>query len=184
MEVGRALAPLRDEGIMIFGSGNITHNLPGLERGAVDALPPGWVAEFTDWVDDLVDYRRAAPHAEKNHPTADHFLPLFAAPGAGGPGARGERLHASYTYAVLAMDAFYWPMTKQCQGPNPDTKAPRTPPPPLSCDTHAHVFGPAARYPFAEGRGYTPPDCPVETYARCSIPSPRAVSVGFDCRRC
>ena len=57
-------------------------------------------------------------------------------------------------------------MTKQCQGPDPDTKAPRTPPPPLSCDTHAHVFGPAARYPFAEGRGYTPPDCPVETYAR------------------
>lgn len=115
LEVGRALAPLRDEGIMIFGSGNITHNLSGLERGAVDALPPGWVAEFTDWVfdavsaervDNLVDYRRAAPHAEKNHPTEDHFLPLFTALGAGGPGARGERLHASYTYAVLAMDAF------------------------------------------------------------------------------
>jgi 4,5-DOPA dioxygenase extradiol len=48
LKVGRALAPLRDEGIMIFASGNITHNLSGLERGAVDALPPGWVAEFTD----------------------------------------------------------------------------------------------------------------------------------------
>ena len=115
LEVGRALAPLRDEGVMIVGSGNLTHDLSGLQRGAVDAPPPDWVADFADWVfdavsadhlDDLVDYRRAAPHAERNHPTEDHFLPLFTAIGAGGPGARGERLHASYSYAVLAMDAY------------------------------------------------------------------------------
>lgn len=115
LEVGRALAPLRDDGVMIMGSGNLTHDLSGLQRGAVDAPPPDWVAEFTDWVfdavaahrlDDLVDYRRAAPHGERNHPTEDHFLPLFTAIGAGGPGARGERLHASYSYAVLAMDAY------------------------------------------------------------------------------
>ena len=56
-------------------------------------------------------------------------------------------------------------MTRRCQGPDPDTKAPRVLPPPLSCDTHAHVFGPAGRYPYAEERGYTPPDCPVEDYA-------------------
>jgi 4,5-DOPA dioxygenase extradiol len=115
LEVGRALAPLRDDGVMIMGSGNLSHDLSGMQRGAVDAPAPGWVADFADWVcdavaadrlDDLADYRRAAPHGERNHPTEDHFLPLFTAIGAGGPGARGERLHASYSYAVLAMDAY------------------------------------------------------------------------------
>jgi len=56
-------------------------------------------------------------------------------------------------------------MTKPCQGPDPDPKPPRITPPPLSCDTHAHVFGPAEKYPYPATRGYTPPDCPVETYA-------------------
>ena len=115
LDVGRALAPLRDEGVMIVGSGNLTHDLSALQRGAVDAAPPDWVADFADWVfdavatdrlDDLVDYRRLAPHGQRNHPAEDHFLPLFTALGAGGPGGRGRRLHASYTYAVLAMDAY------------------------------------------------------------------------------
>ena len=115
LAVGRALAPLRDEGVMIVGSGNITHNLSALERGAPDAPPPDWAADFADWVfdavsahrvGDLVDYRRLAPHGERNHPSEDHFLPLLTALGAGGPEGRGRRLHASYTYAVLAMDAY------------------------------------------------------------------------------
>lgn len=55
-------------------------------------------------------------------------------------------------------------MTRPCPGPDYDTKAPKIAPPPLSCDTQAHVFGPSPRYPYAEGRGYTPPDCPVEAY--------------------
>lgn len=55
-------------------------------------------------------------------------------------------------------------MTRPCRGPDYDTRAPKIPPPPLSCDTQAHVFGPASRFPYAAGRGYTPPDCPVESY--------------------
>ena len=57
-------------------------------------------------------------------------------------------------------------MTRPCRGPDYDTRPPKIAPPPLSCDTQAHVFGPAARFPYAEGRGYTPPDCPVEAWVR------------------
>lgn len=57
-------------------------------------------------------------------------------------------------------------MTKPCRGPDYDTRAPAIRPPPKSCDTQAHVFGPASRFPYAEGRGYTPPDCPVDLFIR------------------
>jgi len=55
-------------------------------------------------------------------------------------------------------------MTRPCPGPDYDTKPPRIKPPQLSCDTQAHVFGPSDRFPYAPERGYTPPDCPVESY--------------------
>ncbi len=57
-------------------------------------------------------------------------------------------------------------MTKPCRGPDYHTRAPKITPPPLSCDTQAHVFGPLSKFPYAAGRGYTPPDCPVESYIR------------------
>ncbi len=53
-----------------------------------------------------------------------------------------------------------------CEGPNPDTKAPRRPTSAGACDTHAHVFGPAAKYPYPPERSYTPPDCPLDDYIR------------------
>ena len=55
---------------------------------------------------DLLDYRRLAPFAERNHPTEEHLLPLFAVMGAAGPGARGHRVHASHAFGTLAMDAY------------------------------------------------------------------------------
>ena len=57
-------------------------------------------------------------------------------------------------------------MTRPCPGPDHDIRTPKAAPPPGACDTQAHVFGPAARFPYAEGRGYTPPDCPIESYLR------------------
>ena len=74
-----------------------------------------YAAEFADWLDDavsrgdaatLADYRTRAPHAGRNHPTPEHFLPLFAALGAGGADARGRRLHASYSFGVFYMGAY------------------------------------------------------------------------------
>lgn len=115
LAVGRALAPLRDAGVLIVGSGSATHNLSEFRGAAPDAPPPEWVAAFADWThsalregrtNDLLDYRRTAPHAVRNHPTEEHFLPLFTALGAGGPNARAERVHTSTTFGVLMMDAY------------------------------------------------------------------------------
>jgi 4,5-DOPA dioxygenase extradiol len=89
--VGRALRPLADEGVMIVGSGQITHNLRAADFGARPEDADPHVAEFTDWfearlaardVDALLDYRRLAPHATFMHPRDEHLLPIFAALGA------------------------------------------------------------------------------------------------------
>jgi 4,5-DOPA dioxygenase extradiol len=90
-QIGRALRPLREAGVMVIGSGQITHNLRAADFSArrEDADPR--VAEFTDWfearlaardVAALLDYRRQAPHAALMHPTDEHLLPVFSALGA------------------------------------------------------------------------------------------------------
>lgn len=115
LNVGYALAPLRDENVLILCSGNLTHGRREQNRGAVDEPPHPWVAEFSQWVhdainegriDDIVNYRAVAPEAGRNHPTEDHFLPLLIALGAGGKEAKSERIHVSSTYRTLSMDAY------------------------------------------------------------------------------
>lgn len=112
LRVGRALRPLRDEGVLVMGSGALTHNLAEFRGHGIDDPAPDWVADFGDWMhdavvggrtDDLVAYRTRAPNAVRNHPTEEHLLPLFTAMGAGGP---GRRLHTSETYGVLMMDVY------------------------------------------------------------------------------
>lgn len=113
--LGAALAPLREEGLLIIGSGAVTHNLGAFFRGgfALDAPAPDWVRAFADWlasaiaegrVEDVLEYRARAPFARENHPTEDHVLPLFVALGAGG--GQGARVHASTAHAILAMDVY------------------------------------------------------------------------------
>lgn len=115
--LGQALIPLRDEGVLIIGSGSMTHNLRTLfaTRPPIDAPAPPWVTAFTDWVaermkdkavDDVLHAVERAPHGPDNHPTMDHILPLFVAMGAGGLPLAAERLHASTTYGLLAMDVY------------------------------------------------------------------------------
>ncbi|HVK21017.1 MAG TPA: class III extradiol ring-cleavage dioxygenase [Actinokineospora sp.] len=91
VEIGRKLAPLRDEGVLIIGSGFFTHNLSVMGRGAGQA-PPAWSAEFDDWgnqailandLDGLIDFELKAPAARIAHPRTEHFAPLFVALGAG-----------------------------------------------------------------------------------------------------
>ena len=115
--VGAALAPLREEGVLVIGSGSMTHNLRevfGARRG-LDADTPGWVSGFADWMEErllagdtaaVLDAIDQGPDGRRNHPTPDHLLPLFTALGAGGEGATATTLHRSYTYGVLAMDAY------------------------------------------------------------------------------
>lgn len=115
--LGQALTPLRDDGVLIIGSGSITHNLRALfsARLPIDAAAPTWVTDFTDWiaermaadaVDDVLHSVERAPHGADNHPTPDHILPLFVAMGSGGTPSRAERLHHSTTYGLLAMDVY------------------------------------------------------------------------------
>jgi 4,5-DOPA dioxygenase extradiol len=90
MRIGQALRPLRDEGVLIIGSGFLTHGLPFLRDFRFDAPPPGWSAEFDHWaadaldsgdIDALVNFR-TAPAAGYAHPTTEHFAPLFVTLGA------------------------------------------------------------------------------------------------------
>lgn len=113
--IGQALAPLRDQGVLIIGSGSMTHNLQEFWGKPIDASVPAWVSDFDDWMtaqlhdnqhDALCDYRRQAPFAMRNHPTEEHLLPLFVAMGAAGADAQAQRMHASYEYGALAMDAY------------------------------------------------------------------------------
>ena len=100
-EVGRALAPLRDEGVLILGSGFTTHNLRGLSMSRpADQEPPAWSAEFDDWaaraiaardVDTLIDFLHKAPAAGIAHPRTEHFAPLFVSLGASVETLAGER---------------------------------------------------------------------------------------------
>lgn len=112
-QLGRILASLRDRGILVIGSGNLTHNLMDYRLSAESA--PEYVRRFVEWFAErlaegdlasLLDYRRRAPDAERAHPTAEHLLPLFVALGAAGDSPVAERLHAGIQDRVLAMDAY------------------------------------------------------------------------------
>ena len=115
--LGQALEQLRDENILIIGSGAITHNLHAFFRGgyAADAPAQPWVTDFLGWLNGHLlagDHQAAlqaigqAPHGSDNHPTMDHILPLFVALGAGGVAGQAAKLHASVEYGVLAMDTW------------------------------------------------------------------------------
>ena len=117
--LGTALAPLADEGVLVFGTGSITHNLRralagGLRsQGQLPEIPESaafrqWMAERSssrDW-DALFDYRRLAPHAVDMHPTDEHLLPWFVPAGSGGRDSAPLRLHDSVTLGSLGMDAY------------------------------------------------------------------------------
>ena len=117
--LGQALAPLADEGVLIIGSGSITHNLRrvfanGLRAQAEQPEIPESTA-FRNWMnargtardwDALFAYRKQAPHAVDMHPSDEHLLPWYIAAGAGGREHVPLRIHESVTYGSLAMDAY------------------------------------------------------------------------------
>lgn len=116
LRLGRALAPLREQGFLVVASGNVTHNLGDYFEASRDGRgTPTYVREFADWVwarlvarevDGLLDYRRRAPDAARAHPTEEHLLPLYVALGAAGDDFAAERVHAGIDDYVLAMDAY------------------------------------------------------------------------------
>jgi 4,5-DOPA dioxygenase extradiol len=91
LDLGRRLRPLRDEGVLVVGSGFLTHGLPFLTDWRTDATPPGWSVDFDAWaaeamargdVDSLVDFGAKAPGMPYAHPTVEHLAPLFVTLGA------------------------------------------------------------------------------------------------------
>lgn len=92
LRIGRLLAPLREEGVLLIGSGFTTHNLRVMDMSkSPDQPPPTWSVEFDDWVqrttaaqdiDALLNFERAAPAARLAHPRTEHFAPLFVVLGA------------------------------------------------------------------------------------------------------
>jgi 4,5-DOPA dioxygenase extradiol len=113
LAVGRALRPLAEEGILVIGSGHMTHNLRDWSRGA--GQPQPYATNFQRWVkerieahdyDRLADYRSLSPEGVRAHPTDEHFLPLFVALGAAPENTRPERVYDAIDSGVLAMDAY------------------------------------------------------------------------------
>lgn len=91
IELGKRLRPLREEGVLIIGSGFLTHGLPFLRDWSINAAAPGWSSEFDSWAKDalsrgdveaLASYQDKAPGVRYAHPTVEHFTPLFVTLGA------------------------------------------------------------------------------------------------------
>jgi 4,5-DOPA dioxygenase extradiol len=117
--LGKALSPLRNEGILLIGSGHITHNLraafAAMRFGISDPEMADKVSKFTTWMADalksehpesVLGWKTDAPFALENHPSDEHLMPIFFALGAAGEGARAERIHHSNPLGVLTYD-FY-----------------------------------------------------------------------------
>jgi 4,5-DOPA dioxygenase extradiol len=99
LALGERLRPLRDEGVLIIGSGFLTHGLPFLTDWRIEAAAPGWSSDFDHWaaealaagdVDALASYKAKAPGMPYAHPTVEHYTPLFITLGAAtDPGTPG-----------------------------------------------------------------------------------------------
>ncbi|AVO60352.1 DODA-type extradiol aromatic ring-opening family dioxygenase [Pseudomonas chlororaphis] len=111
-QVGRALSSLRQQGVLLIGSGSITHNLRELDWHAGPESVEPWARAFRDWIIEklaandeaaLHDYRRQAPNAVRSHPSDEHLLPLYFARGAGGDFSIA---HQGFTMGALGMDIY------------------------------------------------------------------------------
>ncbi|KAI3671532.1 hypothetical protein L1987_87270 [Smallanthus sonchifolius] len=110
--MGKVLAPLKDEGVLIVGSGATTHNLKML-RNTTSVQP--WAQEFDSWLkealidgryEDVNGYKEKAPHATVAHPWPDHFYPLHVAMGAGGANSKAQLIHHSWGLSSLSYASY------------------------------------------------------------------------------
>ncbi|KAI3878846.1 hypothetical protein MKX03_000656 [Papaver bracteatum] len=111
--MGKALAPLRDEGVLIIGSGSATHNLSAL--GRENTPVPSWAEDFDTWLkecllsgrhEDINHYEEKAPRAKMVHPWPEHFYPLHVALGAAGEEAKAELVHHSWREGALSYASY------------------------------------------------------------------------------
>ncbi|NII05037.1 dioxygenase [Luteibacter anthropi] len=119
LRLGKALGSLRERGVVVVGSGSLTHNLYEIRRDSGQGHA-AYAAEFARWTREavmagdmrsLLDYRRLAPSAIRAHPTEEHYLPLLVAAGAAGCDAPSA-IDGGITYGVLSMDSYVWMSAK------------------------------------------------------------------------
>jgi 4,5-DOPA dioxygenase extradiol len=114
-DLGRMLQPLSDQGVLIVGSGSITHNMYEFSmNGQGDAA---YAQEFVHWVRDkvvhgdtqaLVGTAAQAPHAKRAHPSDEHYLPFLVALGAARQEAKVDVMEGGFTYGVIGMESYIW----------------------------------------------------------------------------
>lgn len=110
-QIGQALAPLREKQILLIGSGSITHNLRELSWNGKDENVPEWASTFRNYVVSKLNHSNydavlewdSIPYLQKNHPTLEHFAPLFFAMGTG---HRFSIVHSSFSMGALGMDIY------------------------------------------------------------------------------
>jgi 4,5-DOPA dioxygenase extradiol len=112
MRIGAALAPLRNEGVVLIGSGGIVHNLRKVRPAASGDDVDAWAKEFDRWVADrvekievpeLLSYKTLAPHENLAVPTTEHFDPLFVVLGSREEGDRVVTLHEGFQYGNISL---------------------------------------------------------------------------------
>lgn len=117
--MGKALAPLRDEGVLIIGSGNATHNMRMIGQNGTPVAK--WALDFVTWLneslingrhDDVNNYEKKAPHGRMAHPWPEHFFPLHVALGAAGEGAKAELIHDSWTNSTISYASYRFSTAK------------------------------------------------------------------------
>ena len=115
LKLGQALSSLRDEGVMIIGSGGLVHNLGRLVWSGKEGAALDFASEFNDWAFDrlkhkdvwaLTQFETEAPRSSEAHPTADHYLPLLFTLGASLPGDELQTIYRGIEYASLSMDCY------------------------------------------------------------------------------
>jgi len=113
LALGRALAPLRNDGVVVLASGGAVHNLRYFRPGSPEV--PDWARRFDDWLaaaveagdgEALIHYRARSADGAMAHPRDEHYLPLLVAWGAGGDGAKGRTLHRGFMDGGLSTAAF------------------------------------------------------------------------------
>lgn len=129
---GQALAPLADEGVLIIGSGSLTHNLYEVRFDAPEAAGEAYALAFAGWVrgtllardhEQLTRTMTLAPQAERAHPTPEHLWPLMVAAGAAGDGAQVHPIEGGMTHGVLSMDGFLFQPMRPVEGGEPSSGA-------------------------------------------------------------
>ncbi|XP_031268853.1 4,5-DOPA dioxygenase extradiol-like [Pistacia vera] len=111
--MGKALAPLREEGVLIIGSGSAVHNLRAIRSSS--NIVPSWAQEFDTWLkdtllegryEDVKHYEEKAPNPKMAHPWPDHFYPLHVAIGAAGETAKAQLIHSSWQGGTLSYASY------------------------------------------------------------------------------